>query len=227
MKKILAALIAVVMVLSVSAVAFADVDAVKLTATATTQTRFQYNIAGVTLAANDEVVLTVQLPDITDVATGATAKVKSLTARVYDGGDKFINGQAIDETWAKDLGDGWYELTFKATAACEGMMVAFFYYTEDNTEAQPADGSVMTVAGIKVNGTDVTLDAANFTGKGLTLAAEAVKVTLPGATEETPAETEDAATEDAPVEETGVVSIAVVAVAAVIGGAVVLKKREF
>ena len=231
MKKILAVLVVLAMVLSLSAVAFAeDTGVAKLTASATTQTRFQYQMSGIPVANGDEIVILVQLPDITDAASGETAKVGKLTARVYGAGSKFVDAKSFDETWVKDLGNDWYELTFTATAdSAAGLMVAFFYYTEGGVEAQPVDGSVMNVASITVGDTTYAftdaakVEAAGFVGEGLALAAEAATVAAPveGGNDE---DTEDV-TEG--VEETGVVSVAVVAVAAVVGGAVVLKKREF
>ncbi len=236
MKKFLAVLLVLAMALSVSAVAFADTAAVKLTASACTQSRFQFDIDGVNVAEGDTIVILAQFPTVKCKDTGADADLYSATVRTaHAGSPKFIDAKGIDneDGWAKDLGNGWYELTLTATAASNGITCAFFYKTAEGTEVYPADGSVINIVSITAGETVYAFDSATnieaavFAGRGLTMTAEATTVAVPsGDVEETEDETEDV-TEDVGTEETGVVSVAVVAVAAVIGGAVVLKKREF
>ena len=234
MKKILAVLVVLAMALSVS-VAFADTNAVELKASACNQTRFQFDIDGINVKNGDTIVILAQFPEFKSV-DGVAGTLQKVTVRTANAGSpKFIDGKVIADDWAKNLGNGWYEITLTATADSDGITCAFFFYDEAGTELKPADGTVINFASVTVGETaytfedDAKIEAAIFQGRDLTMEAKAVSVTLPSAesTEDT-TETEDATeTEDTTVEETGVVSVAVAAVVAVIGGAVVLKKKEF
>ncbi|MBR5136483.1 MAG: acid shock protein [Clostridia bacterium] len=124
--------------------------------------------------------------------------------------------------WKND--DGWFYIEAEIQKDGDNFLAVVTYDEGESSTYPDAQVAECLVAGITVNG--VAVDPARVYGfdgsAATTLAAKTTMADPRSAATETPAETEDA-----PVEETGVVSIAVVAVAAVIGGAVVLKKREF
>ncbi len=199
MKKFLAILLAAAMVLSVSTFAFAeDIDVFKLTVTDGEQSRIQFQYAEGTFAEGDKVEILVNLPDIVDADTGATAVVKRLTARVYGAGSKWTDEKPFDETWVEDLGNNWYKITFEVTLESEGITMGFFYFSDDGTEngkeAVPSDGSVIYFATMAINGVAMDLDADYFEGSNLVLDVETTKMASPYATEEP--------TVDAPADET-------------------------
>lgn len=199
MKKILAILLVAAMVLSISTYAFAqDIDVFKLTVSDGEQSRIQFQYAEGTFAEGDEVEILVNLPDIVDLDTGATAVVKRLTARVYGAGSKWTDEKPFDETWVEDLGNDWYKITFEVTIESEGITMGFFYFSDDGTEngkeAVPSDGSVIYFASMAVNGVAMQLDADCFEGSNLVLDVETTKIASPYPDEES--------TVDTPVDET-------------------------
>ena len=223
MKKILAVLLAVVMIVSCMSVAFAEqVDAVKITATAAGGSkRFQFETAIATEAGDEvEIILNVK---------GLGLDVSSYCIRDAAAGKFDHDGAGAETTTGTAYSaDGeWVVIT--ATAKTAGSALGLtINFAEDH-----ANGAYFEIVSLKVGGQVVnpadyvdTVVVFSASAKPASLTAEVVKVDAPvvGGTESTEDATE---TEDTTVEETGVVSIAVVAVAAVIGGAVVLKKREF
>ena len=119
--------------------------------------------------------------------------------------------------WKND--DGWFYIEAEIQKDGDNFLAVVTYDEGESSTYPDAQVADCLVAGIKVNGE--TVDSSRiygFDGSAATTAATKTTIEDPktGVTEET---------ED--VEETGVVSVAVVAVAAVVGGAVVLKKREF
>ena len=141
-------------------------------------------------------------------------------------------GDDNDALWSNE--DGWYCISVKIKEAGANYFAVVTYdpgdeQTENNaTGAQVGvEGNECYIAGITVKRGDaapVTVDPADVKNFDTLENITPTKIEEPT---EVSAEPTVDTTEDAPVEETGVVSIAVVAVAAVIGGAVVLKKREF
>ena len=118
---------------------------------------------------------------------------------------KVYSGNPIETYALAKSADGWYYIECITTVA--GSSYEISVNCQHSVVAETCQ-----VAGVTIGGEPAVLT--NTVGEKTTMETPVV---------EQPAETED--TVD--VEETGVVSIAVVAVAAVIGGAVVLKKREF
>ena len=151
-------------------------------------------------------------------------------------------GVIVTDSWSVTAGEnGWYTLSFTAeTAVADGFWIRF-YFADDHFVTAGED-SIVDIDNLKVGSAVCTFDAADVTAPNTvtvklgdsdvvfdkksqmdwqgSLATEEVA----GAPEET---TEGVEETTGGVEETGVVSIAVAAVVAVLGGAVVLKKREF
>ncbi|MBR5136481.1 MAG: hypothetical protein IKV30_00455 [Clostridia bacterium] len=213
MKKILAALIAVVMVVSCMSVAFAaSINSYDMEDKNGDGSRWSAKIAG-EVKTGDKITFWVKPATIenADMYARDGAKAHYLDAEGNDTGKEVYSGKHITDNALAEV-DGWYYIECVAMSDSTGY--------ELSVDCGNVAGGTMTgaqIAGVKVNGVEVALNAYN-SGEALTATAMEEPVVV----EETPVETEDA-----PVEETGVVSIAVVAVAAVIGGAVVLKKREF
>ena len=219
MKKILAALLAVVMIVSCMSVAFADTMKV-WTMGKKDDTRWS-------VAINAEV----KKGDVISfwVKMGEPAEGKEVSMYVRDSSRALYfdaNGEYVldDEGNPYEVYSGKYITDF-AIAEADGW---YYIVCESQCDSSALELSVdqavtpSQIAGVKVNG--VAVEVTTF-GSAAAPVAEAdmeEPVVAPEETEEVE-ETEDTAD----VEETGVVSIAVVAVAAVIGGAVVLKKREF
>lgn len=184
MKKVLAILLVVAMVLSVSAVAFAEeITVFKLTVTDGQQSRIQFQYADGEFAEGDKVELLVKLPNILEQETGTEATVRNLTARVYGAGEKWIDEKTFDDTWVEFLGNDWYKITFEVTVESEGITMGFFYFYEDGTETgkevRPADGSVIYFAYMSINGVEMDLDADLFEGSNLALDVEKTKIASP------------------------------------------------
>ena len=227
MKKILAALLAVVMIVSCMSVAFADTTTAYVMQLRDGNDRARVKITS-EVKAGDKISFWVKpvLPDGTE-AVGADmyARIDSSSNAAYyldaEGNklDKTVySGQTLSKFALKTTEDGWYYIECEASAG----VASGYELSVDGTNVAGKKLGACLIADVKVNG--VAVDVVEYDSGN---APQTQTVEIVPVVEETPAETEDAATEDAPVEETGVVSIAVVAVAAVIGGAVVLKKREF
>ena len=225
MKKILAALLAVVMIVSCMSVALAEQvtaytgelnennqrSGVILTDTATTGQVISFYVKvvpgeGLTL---DQVMSQMKL------YVRGTVSSSNKAFYIVDGEitDNQAYGSKLKDN-AVDCGDGWY---YVETSAPADDVYFLNLNVEDLSGATLGEGCMY--ADIRIDGQPV----GTVNGKATEAALTATQIEKPAApVEETPAETEDA-----PVEETGVVSVAVAAVVAVIGGAVVLKKREF
>lgn len=222
MKKILAVLVVLAMVLSLSAVAFAadQVDVVKVTATADgTSNRLQFQTT-IPTAAGDVVEIVLN-------ASGLGVEVSNYCIRDASAG-KFDHDGAGAENEAGEAysADGeWVVVTATAKA---GSALAL---TINFSEANHANGAYVEILSIKVGDktyapSEYVESVTTFSSAPASLTAEVVKVDAPvvgGGNDVTDGGEEE--TEG--VEDTGVVSVAVVAVAAVVGGTVVLKKREF
>ena len=215
MKKILAALIAVVMVVSCMSVAFAaSINSYDMVDSKSDKSRWSVKIDSA-IEATDVISFWVKPATIenADMYARNSTKAHYLDAEGNDTGSEVYSGKHITDFALAEV-DGWYYIE------CVAMVAADAGVYELSVDCGNVAGGKMEgaqIAGVKVNGVEVAV--VNF-NDGSALTATAMEE--PVVVEETPVETEDA-----PVEETGVVSIAVVAVAAVIGGAVVLKKREF
>ena len=216
MKKILAVLVVLAMALSVSVAFAAPVSCVNI-AKDSVESYFQFATT-IPVAIGQEIKIVLQSED------GAILDTSSIRT-----GDKSTyNKETVTLT---DLGNGWYELS--ATATKDGVVLVRLYFGEV-TDKTTAEVSV-NVAEISVAGTsykfasDADVEAAGIQNwSGMTPICTIVEKEMAEVSTEDTTETEDATeTEDTTVEETGVVSVAVAAVVAVIGGAVVLKKREF
>ena len=122
---------------------------------------------------------------------------------------------------AVDCGDGWYYVEVSIPAAD-----SYFINlnAEDVSGAKLGEGCLYV--DICVNGTPVTTVLGLNSGEELT-AEKVEKPQLPVVDEPTVDVTPDEPTVDVTPEETGAISIAVVAMVAIMGGAVVLKKKEF
>ncbi len=122
--------------------------------------------------------------------------------------------------WKNDA--GWYYIEAEIQKDGDNFLAVVTYDAgneETNAGVVGCKVGECLVAGITVDG--VAVDSSRvygFDGSAATTAA--TKTTIEDPRDATEEETEG-------VEDTGVVSVAVVAVAAVVGGAVVLKKREF
>ena len=223
MKKILAALLAVVMVASCMSFAFAEtIDVYTMGEHSSSRrkvmiegeiqegTKISFWIKPVlgetcTVEGCQEDYCEHGIPSLYVRTDGSGSKAAYyLDAEGNDTGVKCYSGEAIAKNALKATDDGWYYVE------CITKVTGSSYEISVNCQhSVVAEGCL--VAGVMVGDEPATLS--NTVGEKTTM--------------ETPVVEQPAETEDAPVEETGVVSIAVVAVAAVIGGAVVLKKREF
>ena len=214
MKKILAALIAVVMVVSCMSVAFAaSINSYDMVDSKSDKSRWSVKIDSA-IEATDVISFWVKPATIenADMYARNSTKAHYLDAEGNDTGSEVYSGKHITDFALAEV-DGWYYIE------CVAMVAADAGVYELSVDCGNVAGGTMEgaqIAGVKVNGVEVAV--VNFTD-GSALTATAI--------EEPVAESTEDVTEDVDTEETGVVSIAVVAVAAVIGGAVVLKKREF
>ena len=242
MKKLIAALLVLAMALSVASIAFAadEIDCYEM---ASYQDGRREGVVVTDLKAGDIVGFYIK-PVAGDVITDAS-QTKMYVRHVEGGETKGLRldaeGNVTADTcygiWFDQEGknsylwksaDGWYYI--EAEIQKDGANYFAVVTYDEGTEEQEANVvgckvGECYIAGLTVNG--VAVDSAKvfpYDGEKSVTATESLTPTKMAdpktTTTETPDETED-------VEETGVVSVAVVAVAAVVGGAVVLKKREF
>ncbi len=217
MKKFIAALIAVVMVVSCMSFAF---GATVKTWTMGQQNETRWSVAiGAAVAEGDKISFWVKPGSVDGVSMYARNSARALYLDadgeyVLDGdGNPYevYSGKYIADYAIAVSEDGWYYIVCEAQDAAD----AGVYELSVDQATTPSQ-----LAGVKVNGVEV--DVVAFKSNPAPEAGDAMEEPVAAVEEETEEETEDVTTE-----ETGVVSVAVVAVAAVIGGAVVLKKREF
>ena len=212
MKKFIAALLVVVMVVSCMSFAFADsvnsYDMVDSKGGAKSRWSVKINAA---VAETDVISFWVKPATIegADMYARNSTKAVYLDAEGNETGVEVYSGKSIVDNAIAEA-DGWYYIECVAKVAADAGVY------ELSVDCGNVDGGAMEgaqIAGVKLNGVEV--EVVNF-NDGSALTATAMEEPVPVVEDET---------ED--VEETGVVSVAVVAVAAVVGGAVVLKKREF
>lgn len=234
MKKILAALLAVVMIVSCMSVAFAESTTAYVMESKGAEdfSRWRVKITSAVMAG-DKVSFWVKPV----AAEGATAENADMYVRV-DAGENaayyldaegnvvtklddetgeeenvtVYSGKHIADYALKTTEDGWYYIECQVSVGVN----AGYELSVDAGNVSGKKLGACEIADVKVNGEAVEIVAYNT---GAALETKTVDI-VPVVVEETEDVTEGT-------EETGVVSVAIVAVAAVIGGAVVLKKREF
>ena len=221
MKKILAVLVVLAMALSLSAVAFAadQVDVVKVTATADgASSRLQFQTT-IPIEAGDKVEIVLNVKGLGVEVSNYCMRDAASGKFDHDGA-----GATSGAGEAYSVDGEWVVISANATKAGSALALTINF----NSETNHANGAYVEILSIKVGDrtyapSEYVDSVTTFSSAPASLTAEVVKVDAPvvGGGEE---ETEDV-TEG--VEETGVVSVAIVAVVAVVGGAVVLKKREF
>ncbi len=220
MKKFIAALLAVVMVVSVASFAFAesttayvmqlrsgdDRARVWITSAVDTDDVISFWVKPVGVDGNEAVDadMYARIDSSSNVAYYLDAEGNLTENDVYSG--SHIAANAIKKT-----ADGWYYIEcVPSVASTDG-----YELSVDATNVAGGKLGTCLIADVKVNGEAVEIVEYDSRNAPQTETVDIVPV-VDGGEEET---------ED--VEDTGVVSVAVVAVAAVVGGAVVLKKREF
>ena len=218
MKKFIAALIAVVMVVSCMSVAFAgSINVSNFEAQKASRVSVKINAE---VKTGDKISFWVKPVGVeggeADMYARNSAKAIYLDKDGNETGEEVYSGKHIADHALAEV-DGWYYIECVAKSDATPGVYELSLDVNDGNDA--TDGEKVSpeslIAGVCVNGVEV----------GVVAWASA---TLTTTTMEEPVIPEDGGEEETEgVEDTGVVSVAVVAVAAVVGGAVVLTKREF
>ena len=219
MKKVLAALLVVAMVVSAFSMAFAaNIACWKFAEPDSSRNKAQ--VTG--LAAGDKVTFYVK-PVADSQLENADMYVRTGgTKATYDTTGKDVySGQSIAKNATK-CSDGWYFI--QCTIPADGDYDFFI----DGGNMDGVNLGQSLIAGITVNGTAIDASRVQLATQDADIAEPTVVADDGG---EAPAEQggdeTPATTGETKPAKTGIVSAAVIAAAAVLGGAVVLKKKEF